>query len=125
MTAFFHSGGTVRWFLFLTAGIILTLFVKNMLALLQGNKDRIVELDDRIHTILFWGVVSVVLGFFAHYYGLYNALKAISKAQTISHTNIASGYAISITPILFGLFVFIVSLLFWIVLRWRFNKYTR
>ena len=75
-----------------------------------------------INAILFWGCFSVVLGIFAHFEGVYLAMQAMMKANDISPAIVAQGYAMSLITILSGLFLFMVSSVTWLILRWRYKK---
>jgi biopolymer transport protein ExbB/TolQ len=52
-------------------------------------------------------------------------MNAIAEANDISPAIVAMGYGMSLTSILFGLFIFIVSMSIWFFFRWRFKKIIR
>ncbi|MFC1724433.1 MotA/TolQ/ExbB proton channel family protein [candidate division KSB1 bacterium] len=122
MIEFYISGGPMNYILSFTGLIIVILTVKIIFMLFKTSSEELLNLEVKINSIIFWGVISAVLGFYAHFYGLYLALRVISKAQEISPSVIAGGYAASLTTVIFGLFLFLISLVFWFVLKWRYNK---
>ena len=85
----------------------------------EQNRDK---LKNGINTILFWGSLSVVLGVFAHFVGLYEAMQAIKVAGDISPAIVAGGYAMSLITILSGLSLFLASAIIWMVLNWKYKK---
>ena len=122
MLQFFNAGGPFMWLLLFAAIAIVAITIKKLFDLF-GNKapDRL-HLEKGINAVIFWGGMSVVLGFFAHFFGMYLAMNAISRAPDISPAIIAQGYAQSLTTILFGMFIFLISAIFWFVLRWRYKQ---
>ena len=122
MLEFFISGGPMNYILTFTGLIIVLLTVKNTYLLFKTSEEEILNLEVKINSIVFWGAISAVLGFYGHFHGLYLALREISRAYEISPVIIAEGYAASLTTVIFGLFLFLISLGAWFILRWRYNK---
>jgi biopolymer transport protein ExbB/TolQ len=75
-----------------------------------------------INSILFWGGMCALLGFFSHYIGIYMAMQEIRKASDISPAVLAGGYQVSLIPILSGLFILTLASIIWYVLRSKLNK---
>jgi biopolymer transport protein ExbB/TolQ len=122
MINFFMSGGYVMWILLILFVLIIFLSFKKLLELFGKKELARTKLEDGINAILFWGSICVVLGFFAHFLGIYMAMNAIAQANDISPAIVAMGYGMSLTSILFGLFIFIISTSIWFFLRWRLKK---
>lgn len=122
MVHFFISGGPFMWLLLLTGILILGITLKKVLVLYWKKEPTQPNLERGINAIIFWGGISVVLGFFAHFFGMYQAMIVISKAPEISSAVVAEGYAASLTTILFGLFIFLLSAIFWFLLRWKYHQ---
>ena len=122
MIDFFHSGGPFMWLLLLTAITVIILFVKKAMELFSTREQDPAKLKNGINTIIFWGGLSAVVGFFAHFMGIYQSMMVIAHASDISPAVIAEGYAVSLTTILFGLTIFIFSAIFWFILNWRYKK---
>ena len=125
MVNFFFSGGSMMWLFLIIALLILYLSVKKAIQLFGKNELPGPVLENGINAIIFWGSISVILGFFAHYLGVYYAMQAIYRANDISPAIVAYGYSLSLVTILTGLVLFIVSAIIWFVFRWRYRKLSR
>jgi biopolymer transport protein ExbB/TolQ len=122
MLTLFMQGGMYMWPLLLFAIIILVLSIKKIIDLFFNPDLSQVKLESGINSILFWGGMSVLIGFLGHYHGLYLAMQAISRASDISPAVVAMGYGVSLISVLFGLLILLFSLITWFVLRWRFKQ---
>jgi biopolymer transport protein ExbB/TolQ len=116
------QGGFYMWPLLLFAIIILSLSVKKIIDLFFKKDISHTNLETGINSILFWGGMSVLIGFLGHFHGLFLAMEAISRASDISPAIVAMGYGISLITVLFGLLNLLISALIWFVLRWRFKQ---
>jgi len=122
MLNFIMQGGEMMLFLLILAIIIIVLSIRRIIELYTKKDLNKVKLESGINAIIFWGAISLILGFFAHYLGFYNAMEAIKRANDISPAIVAAGYAASLSTILVGLFIFMLSAIIWFTLRWRYNK---
>ena len=122
MLSVMQAGGPFMWLLSLIFLVILYLSVRKGQSIFFKKEAVSVKFETGLNAILFWGVLSIVIGFLAHFMGLYQALLAISRATDVSPAVIAQGYAQSLLTILFGMTIFIVSAVFWFLLRWRYKK---
>ena len=122
MVHFFMSGGPFMWLLLIMAITILILSIKKALELFGKKELNQLRLENGINAIIFWGGISVILGFFSHFFGMYNAMQVISRAHEISPARVAEGYAMSLTTILFGLFIFLFAAISWFVMRWKYKQ---
>ena len=82
MLEFFINGGYFMWLLLILAVVIIVLSIKKAIELLSKNDLNQATLESGINAIIFWGGICLVLGFFGHFLGLYNAMKAIDKATS-------------------------------------------
>ena len=122
MMRIFFEGGPFMWPLLAFAIAIMVLIVKKAPAAFGGREADQVDRESGVNAILFWGCMSLLTGFLAHYTGIYNAMLAISRAGDISPAVMARGYAQSLVPILTGLLICVASAVAWFVLRWRCRK---
>lgn len=113
------------WFLLLFGIIILALSIQKVIQVINHKELSLVQYESGVNTILFWGGISLMLGLFAHFHGIYNAMQAIAHAHDISPAIVADGYRLSLITVLSGMFLFIISLLIWFSLRWGINKRRR
>ena len=121
MIDFIQSGGQYMWLLLIIAIVILVLTITKGIQL-YAKKENAKQLENGVNAILFWGAFSLVLGFFAHFHGVYLAMQAIKAANDISPAIVAGGYAVSLITILTGLFLFMFSAIIWFLYRTRLTK---
>ena len=122
MINFFMSGGMNMWFLLIIAIVIIIISIRKAMQLYGKEELPKPVLETGINAIVFWGAIAAIIGFFSHYWGLYNAMQAIMRANDISPAIVAGGYAMSLITILSGLTIFICSMIIWFVLRWRLKQ---
>jgi len=122
MFKYLHIGGDYMYLILLFALIILGLSIKKAIDLFGKRDLSQLQLESGINAIVFWGGISLLIGFFAHFTGLYLAMQAIAQANDISPAVVAEGYGLSLITILFGMFTFIFSLILWFFFRWRVKK---
>ena len=117
-------GGPYMWPLIILAIVNVVLISKKTVELFIKPASNSVQLERGINAIMYWGILSAVLGFYAHFMGIYMAMEAIMAAADISPAIVAGGYAMSLITVLFGLNIFMISSLFWFTFRWRFKQLT-
>ena len=122
MLTLMQQGGPFMWLMFFILLIILFLSVRNGVLLFMRKEDYSVKAETSLNGIIFWGALSIVIGFLAHFLGLYHAILAISHSTDISPAVIAMGYAQSLLTVLFGMTIFIISAIFWFILRWQYKR---
>ncbi len=122
MLSFIQAGGSYMWLLLVLALVIVVSAIVTGIQLFGSKSKSKSQLENNTNSILFWGAFSVVLGFFAHFHGIYQAMQAIQAAADISPAIVAGGYAVSIITILTGLFIFMAAALIWFVFRARLAK---
>jgi hypothetical protein len=122
MIEFFMNGGIFGWVLLLLILVIGWLSIRKGIQLFFKKNIDPLRLEPGINAIIFWGSISAILGIFAHFLGVYNAMLAISAANDISPAIVAMGYAFSLITILIGLFIFMVSAVIWFVYRSRYKS---
>jgi len=122
MFKLFMQGGFYMWPLLLFAIIILVLSLKKIIDLFFKSDFSHAKMESGINSILFWGGMSVLIGFLGHFHGLFLAMEAISRASDISPAIVAAGYGVSLITVLFGLLILLFSSIIWFVLRWRFKQ---
>jgi hypothetical protein len=119
MLQFFMNGGPFMFILLFLFVLILVLSVKKVIDLFADKETNPALLEKGVNAIIFWGAFSVVIGFLAHFLGIYEAMQAIARASDISPAIVSMGYSMSLITVLSGLFIFMVSALIWFFLRWR------
>ncbi|HZL10299.1 MAG TPA: MotA/TolQ/ExbB proton channel family protein [Prolixibacteraceae bacterium] len=71
----------------------------------------------QMNYILLFGSLSLIFGILGQGMGLFGAMEAISVAGDISPSLVAAGFRVSMITPLYGIFIFIFSLIFWGVLK--------
>ena len=117
-------GGPYMWPLIILAIVNIVLITKKTVELFIKPASNSIQLERGINAIMYWGILSGVLGFYAHFMGIYLAMQEIMAAADISPAIVAGGYAMSLITVLFGLNIFMISSLFWFAFRWRFKQLT-
>ncbi len=122
MSTLFIQGGIYMWPLLLFAIIIVVLSIKKIVDLFFKKDLNQLQLESGVNSILFWGGMSLLLGFLGHYNGMYLAMQEISRASDISPAIVAMGYGVSLITVMFGLLNLLIAAIVWFVLRWRLKK---
>jgi biopolymer transport protein ExbB/TolQ len=124
MSTLFVQGGFYMWPLLVLAIIIVVLSIKKIIDLFFKKNLNQLQLESGVNSILFWGGLSLLLGFLGHYHGMYLAMLEISRASDISPAVVAMGYGVSLITVMFGLLNLLLAAIAWFVLRWRLKKLT-
>lgn len=89
--------------------VIIVLFVKSLKVNTEKNSKLIRSI----------GLFCFVFGVFEFVLGLLGALEAISVATSVSYQVLAGGFRVGLIAPTFGLFIFVLSRLFDIILLWK------
>jgi biopolymer transport protein ExbB/TolQ len=122
MFRLFFEGGIFMWPILIIAISIVILSIKKAIDLFGRTDLNQKQLESGLNAIVFWGAISAVFGFLAHFAGMYMAMVSIAEANDISPSIVARGFSVSLIPILFGLVIFMLSGILWLIFRWRRNK---
>lgn len=122
MFDFFINGGLYMWLMLILFVFVIGLFIKKLIQIQKQDLRLPQDFERGLWTIPFWGIISLALGFYGHYHGVYMAMLNISQANDISPSIVAEGYAVSLITVLSGLFIFILSGIAWFYLRWRCSR---
>lgn len=112
----FQSGGVMMYPLLLVGLGVLWLGARTAWALRSGEPDG-ARVEGSLQTILFWGVMSVVLGLLGTVVGLIQIAQAIGLAGAVEPPLVWGGFGVSLVTLLFGLLIFVVAALTWFGLR--------
>lgn len=122
MFSFFIKGGFFMWPIVIMALCIVYLSLKNFILIYIKKEPAEDYLLRSINSILFWGIMCALVGFLAHYWGLYIALNNIKQAGDVSPEILAGGYQVSLITILSGMVILIFSSIIWFVFKCKFNN---
>jgi biopolymer transport protein ExbB/TolQ len=115
MMQMFLSGGVTMWPLLAVAVGIAALGLRNGVRVWQGREPEAVRRG--LHTILFWGAMSALLGFVGTVTGFVIMTQAIAMAGAAEPSLVWGGVGVSLVTSMFGLVIFLFSALVWFVLR--------
>jgi len=118
MLYWINKGGIFSWIQLVLLLVIIYMIIREALTLIQQKKAETVS-ESGVHAILFWGCFSVAVGFFAHYFGVYQAMSIIASARDISPGMVSKGYADALVPVIFGFITLLIAGLAWLILRNR------
>ncbi|MFC1484005.1 MotA/TolQ/ExbB proton channel family protein [Candidatus Neomarinimicrobiota bacterium] len=122
MIRLMNMGGPFMWLLLIIAVGILALAIRKGYDLFGGAEKDTALLERGINAIIFWGILSAVVGWLGQLSGIYRSIQVIIHAEAISPPVIAQGFAISFLTTLFGLWIFLVAGIVWFVFRARYKK---
>ena len=97
--------------------LIVIFTVKKVIDVFFKKNLAITDQEYGLGSILFWGIMSALLGTLGQLSGIYNALTFIVKAPEINPHIIAEGFTISFVSTLWGLFSLLVSAFIWYILK--------
>jgi biopolymer transport protein ExbB/TolQ len=112
----FQSGGVMMWPLLLIAIGILGLAVHTGWVLIQ-SRTRAPVGALRLHTILFWGAMSVLLGLLGTIVGIVQMAQAVALAGGVGPSLLWGGFGLALVTLIFGLLIFAFSAVAWFALR--------
>ncbi|MBC8365822.1 MotA/TolQ/ExbB proton channel family protein [bacterium] len=113
MLTLFKGAGIWGYFLLFLLALILFQIIRRAMALSKPLGDEESDAEHGIHSILFWGGFSALLGIYGQITGLYHALGAIIAATEIAPKLILQGLSESFTSTLFGMSNLILAALAW------------
>ena len=74
---------------------------------------------DKLDLIRSFGLLAMVTGIMGQLIGLFEALKFIEQVQTISPGMLAGGIKVSMITTLYGILIYVISLIIWITFKYR------
>jgi len=118
MLQLFVMGGPFMWILLLITAAVVTLTIRDALALARGRSLPHIESRNGSGAILFWGCIAAVIGVLASLIAVYLSLSAIRDAGLANPNLLAQGMAVALITSIFGLLILAYSAVAWFALRW-------
>lgn len=118
MTKLFNEGGPL--FMGILTIVFLVLIVISVYAYL--NKQKTEEKERNLSLIRGVGLFALVTGILGQLIGLYDAFSAIQGMGSVSPAMLAGGLRVSMITTLYGVVIFIVSLLIWFAFSFQSAK---
>lgn len=104
--------------LLLILAAVLYLTIRYSIKLWGANS----EADVDIHGILFLGIFGLALGGFSYFLGLYEGTKIAAQLRP---DQLAQGLGTAMVSLLTGFIIFLLSAVFWFILRWKSRKISK
>jgi hypothetical protein len=117
MIRFFQSFGFYLWPLLLICVVIAALSLINAVRLMSWRRDSHRRVSASINAVLYWGVVSAVIGFLGQWTGIYKGLTMIARHGLGSPQALWIGIAESCQTAILGLGILLVAGLLWFMLH--------
>lgn len=118
MVELFYEGGPLFMTLVSLAGLTAAgLFINVVRKLLQGKQPSAQQLK----SIPIAGSTAFMLGILAQAVGLYQAMIAIQAAGDVSPALIVGGFKVSMIAPIYGLIIFVLTLIIYLVLNLMFS----
>lgn len=119
----FKMGGPLFMGILTAILFILLLFSAfNFILIVRKDFKDINESRKRIGYIKSIGLFGLVTGVFGQMIGLYSAFSAIEKAPDVSPAMMMGGLKVSMLTTLYGMLIFLISYLLWIVIDYLASK---
>jgi len=102
--------------------ILLSVAILSIVGFILGYKKahpNLVRMSNIVLAIRFLGGFAAVWGILGQGIGIYQACIAIQEMQDVSPALLAGGFQVSMITALYGLIIFLVSRIFWFVLKTR------
>jgi hypothetical protein len=117
MKELFYMGGYLFMSILTAILIIMVAWaVFHFLPVLLKKEFNLTQTRMRIRHIKTIGLFGMVTGILGQLIGFYQAFAAIEKAGDISMSLMMGGFKISMITTLYGIFIFLLSLMLWFVL---------
>ncbi|MFQ5604649.1 MAG: MotA/TolQ/ExbB proton channel family protein [bacterium] len=126
MFTWFYDGGVFMLPLLILSITVLTLTSKKIIELYGKKELDFTRLEVGLNAIIFWGGLSVVIGFLGSFLGIYIAAGHIpATADDISASIVWGGIRVALTTTIFGLIIFAFASIAWFILRSQLKKLMR
>ena len=102
--------------------IVISLSSFSFYLIIRKDYKDIDQIRKRLLYIKGFGVLALVTGVLGQLMGLFQAFGVIEQAGDISTSLLAGGLKVSLITTLYGIIIFIVSMLKWIGLDWLLSR---
>ena len=123
MKHFFYSGGPL---IMGTITVILIVMIAwaiyHFLPVLINKETDLAKALSRLKYIKTIGTFGMVSGILGQLIGLYQIFGYIERVDSVTQGALMSGLKVSLIPAIYGIFIFLLSLMFWIVFDYHVVK---
>lgn len=123
MKHFFYSGGPLIMGAITVILIVMIAWaIYHFLPVLTNKETDLAKALSRLKYIKTIGTFGMVSGILGQLIGLYQVFSVLEAVGDISQSLIGGGLKVSLIPALYGIFIFLLSLLFWMVFDYHVVK---
>jgi hypothetical protein len=116
MKNLFYMGGPLFMGILTAILIILVAWaVYHLLPVLTGKEINLSNSKSKLNHIKTIGTFALIFGILGQLIGLYQAFSILEEMGNISQSLLAGGLKVSMIPTLYGIVIFILSLLLWFI----------
>ena len=119
MTELFFKGGP--FFMGILSLILLMLFIISVIFFIHVSTRKIINSEEtlrKINTVKSLGIFALIIGILGQLIGLFSAFRAIRFGEVDeSPTLVAEGFKVSMIPTVYGILIFIFSIILWFFLK--------
>jgi len=108
--------------LFVLLVMIIILSVTGFIQAFGKSSPNLIRLKNVALAVKFMGGLAAVWGILGQGIGIYQACIAIQEVQDVSPALLAGGFQVSMITALYGIMIFLLSHIFWFILKTRMNK---
>ncbi len=111
---FFYMGGPI--FMGILTFVLISMVawtIYHLFPILTGKKINLTKTRLKLKHIKTIGSFGAVIGILGQLIGLYSAFSVLEKHGDISQSLIAGGLKVSTIPTIYGILIFLISLLLW------------
>ena len=116
MLEIFRSGGVIMWPMLVIAIGVVLLCVRSVWEL---RGDPTTGRGGARQSILFWGVVAVVLGILGSVVGFVQMAQVIMRLGPVDAATVWGGVSVALVSTIFGLLILLFALCAWFLLRYQ------
>lgn len=98
---------------------ILTLVLIGMVACVIRYVMAAEQTQDKLDLIRSFGLLATIIGILGQLIGLFDALKSIEQVGQVAPGMLAGGLKISMITTLYGLLIYMISMIIYITLKYR------
>ena len=96
--------------------------IYHALPILTGNIANVAKTKSNLIHIRTLGTLAIITGLLGQLIGLYSAFDVMEEVGDISQSLLAGGLKVSTIPTVYGMLIFIISLILWLIFDTMLNK---
>lgn len=115
MKALISSSPVFTGILTLVLIILLVWFIYYIIPVLKNTKEKFGNLKGKLKHLKLIGLFGLITGVLSQLISMYSIISAIEEAADITPGMVISALKISMIPMIYGISIYLLSLIFWII----------